>query len=139
MNSMLLRFVLVQVIFSQILTPYVIKMGIDPSGHALAQSSSAIYKSFVFSSLSSLNVSSNPYRMIAAVTALSDCLWTHRTASSHHSVMDMVLATILMGISFGGVYAAQRTFATYAPKAARLLIAKIPKKVLNCQVFLLFS
>lgn len=83
---------------------------VDPSGHALAQTASAVYKFFVFSALSNLNMSSNLFRMTAAVTTLSDYLWTYRTASSYHSVMDMMVSTLWMGISFSAVYSAHKAF-----------------------------
>lgn len=80
---------------------YTEKLGIDPSGHALAQFSSAIYKFVTLTALSRLNLASNPYRMIAAVTTLSDYLWTCHTASNYHSVIDMAVSIIFMGIIFG--------------------------------------
>lgn len=99
------------------------RCGIDPSGHALAQSASAIYKLFVFVQLSRFNFAYNLYRATAAVTTLSDYLWTHRTASSYHSVMDMAVTTVYMGISFSAVYTCFRTIAVYAPGAFRVLVA----------------
>lgn len=106
--------------------PYAHDMGIDPSGHAIAQSASAVYKFFALSALSSLNLSSNPFRVVAAITTLSDYLWTYRTASSYHSVMDMVVATIFMGISFGTILAGS----AYAPGALRTLMTRIPMKLI---------
>lgn len=114
-------------VIRQLFDSCLLKVGIDASGHALAQSSSAVYKLLVFSSLASLNISSNSYRAVAAVTTLSDYLWTHRTVSSYHRVMDMVCTTIFMGISFGTVYAGHRALVAYGPGVLQMLTASLSR------------
>lgn len=101
---------------------YTRKMGIDCSGHALMQAKSPIHKVIALWALSSLGISSNLYRATAAVTTLSDCLWTYRTTSSHHSTMDMVVTGVFMGISFGTLYMGHCALISYAPKMIGLFI-----------------
>jgi hypothetical protein len=101
------------------------KMRIDASGHAVTQSGSAIYKLFVFSALSQCNISSYLYRTTAAVTALSDYLWTYRTTSTYHTVMDMMVTTLFMGTSLSLFCAGHWALTKYAPIAFHLLAGKI--------------
>lgn len=112
---------LVRIIFC----PVTEKMGIDASGHALVQLTAAIYKVFTFYALSNMGISSNLYRVTASVTALSDYMWTYRTASSHHSVMDMGVAVLFMGISFGAVYKTHCALATCVPRVFCQLVGRI--------------
>lgn len=95
------------------------KRGIDPSGHALGQSAAAVYKFFTLYALSQLKISPyllNLYRLTASVTTLSDYLWTYRTTSSYHSVMDMAVIIVFMGISFGAVCTGHYALTTSASK-----------------------
>ncbi len=81
------------------------KLRIDPSGHCAEQAGMALYKVFAFSALANLGISPGLYLGTAAVTSLSDFLWTHRTVSSYHSILDMVVVSVLSAACAGGLFA----------------------------------
>lgn len=70
----------------------------DPSGHAVLQGTSAIYKIYCLVALSEMGIDSPLYKGIVAICCLSDFAWTYQTVVHHHSVAEMVTMVAAMAI-----------------------------------------